>query len=150
LRARSRPQVLRLVTWIALGLVVVGVFSTWTNAGSLTLNGTEGPNNGWLVVVLVVPALLWSRMMERDSWTGWIGVVGLLGASLVIVWTALENWADNREVLDASVGHGLLLVVAAAAALALAAAFRGLELLRARTGARDVTTSPPPEHRAHR
>jgi drug/metabolite transporter (DMT)-like permease len=135
LRPRSRPHVFRLVIWIALGLVVIGVFSTWTTAGSVTLNGTEGPNNGWLVVILVVPALAWSRMMERDSWTGAVGVVGLLGVSIVILGTALENWADNREVLQASVGHGLLLVVAAGATLALAAAFRGIELLRSRTGA---------------
>jgi hypothetical protein len=134
LRAPSRPHPLRLVTWIALGLVVVGVFSTWTSAGSLTLNGTEGPNNGWLVVILAVPALFWSRMMERDSWSGWIGVIGVLGASLVIVWTAVENWAHNREILDARVGHGLLLVVAAGATLAFAAAFRGVELLRSRAG----------------
>jgi hypothetical protein len=144
-RARSRPHVLRLVTWIALGLVVVGVFSTWTTAGSVTLHGTEGPNNGWLVVILALPALAWSRMMERDSWTGAIGVVGVLGSSLVIVWTALENWADNREVLDASVGHGLLLVVAAGVTLALAAAFRGVQLLRSRA----VTESPRPEPGAH-
>jgi drug/metabolite transporter (DMT)-like permease len=135
LRPRSRPHVFRLVIWIALGLVVIGVFSTWTTAGSVTLNGTEGPNNGWLVVILAVPALAWSRMMERDSWTGAVGVVGLLGVSIVILGTALENWADNREVLQASVGHGLLLVVAAGATLALAAAFRGIELLRSRTGA---------------
>jgi hypothetical protein len=134
LRARSRPHVLRLVTWVALALVVVGVFSTWATVGSVTLNGTEGPNNGWLVVILAVPALAWSRMMERDSWSGAIGVAGVLGASLVIVWTAVENWADNREVLDASVGHGLLLVVAAGAVLALSAAFRGVELLSSRRG----------------
>jgi hypothetical protein len=134
LRARSRPHLLRLVTWLALALVVVGVFSTWTNAGSVTLNGTEGPNNGWLVVILAVPALWWSRMMERDSWSAWAGVVGVLGASLVMIWTALENWSDNREILDASVGHGLVLVVAAGATLALAAAFRGVELLRSRPG----------------
>jgi hypothetical protein len=134
LRARSRPHLLRLVVWIALALVIVGVFSTWATVGSVTLNGTEGPNNGWLVVILAVPALWWSRMMERDSWSGWVGVVGVLGASLVMIWTALENWSDNREVLDASAGHGLVLVVAAGATLALAAAFRGVELLRSRPG----------------
>lgn len=120
------------------------MFSTWTTVDSVTLNGTEGPNNGWLVVILALPALAWSRMMERASWTGAIGVVGMLGASLVILWTALENWADNREVLDASVGHGLLLVVAAGATLALAATYRGIELLRARTGSRDGVTAPEP------
>jgi hypothetical protein len=143
-RARSRPHLLRLVTQIALGLVVVGVFSTWTTVGSVTLNGTEGPNNGWLVVILALPALAWSRMMERDSWSGAIGVVGVLGASLVMVWTALENWFDNREVLDASVGHGLVLVVAAGTTLAVAAAHRGIELLRSHADTEDAVTTPEP------
>jgi hypothetical protein len=26
--------------------VLVGVFSTWTTVGAVTLNGTQGPNNG--------------------------------------------------------------------------------------------------------
>jgi hypothetical protein len=138
MRTRSRPHLFRHVTWIALGLVVVGVFSTWTTADSVTLSGTEGPNNGWLLVILAAPALAWSTMMERDSWRGAIGVVGVLGTSLVIVWTALQNWADNREVLDASVGHGLVLVVAAGSVLALSAMFRGVQLLRTRR----ITTSP--------
>ena len=135
MRARSRPRAFRIVVWTALALVVIGVFSTWTTAGSLTLNGIEGPNNGWLVVILAGPAFAWSRMMERSSWSGAIGVVGLLGASLVILWTALENWADSREVLDASAGHGLLLVVAASTTLALAAGYRAVELLRSDTHA---------------
>jgi hypothetical protein len=71
-------------------------------------------------------------MMERASWTGAVGVVGALGAAFVIVWTAVEDWRDNREVLDAGAGWGLLLVVAAGAVLAVTAALRGLELLRAR------------------
>ncbi len=135
MRARSGPRAFRIVVWTALALVVVGVFSTWTTSGSLTLNGIEGPNNGWLVVILAGPAFAWSRMMERESWSGAIGVVGLLGASLVILWTALENWADSREILDAGAGHGLLLVVAASATLALAAGYRAVELLRSRTHA---------------
>lgn len=100
----------------------------------MTLNGTEGPNNGWLIVTLAVPVFFWARMMESDSWTGWIGVLGVLGASLVMVWTALESWSDNREILDASMGHGLVLVVAAGATLALVSAYRGVELVRSGTG----------------
>jgi hypothetical protein len=107
--------------------VLVGVFSTWTTVGPVTLNGTQGPNNGWLVVVLTAPALAWARMMERSSW---IGVVGVLGASIVMCWTAIENWADNRDVLDASVGHGLVLVVGASVILAAVAVLRGVELAR--------------------
>ena len=42
----------QVVVWVAIAILVVGVFSTWTVAGPVTLNGTEGPNNGWLVVIL--------------------------------------------------------------------------------------------------
>ena len=50
-------------------------------------------------------------------------------------WTAIENWRDNREVLAASVGHGLLLVVAASVTLGVAAVARGVELARVTRGA---------------
>jgi hypothetical protein len=121
---------MQLVSWVAIGAVLVGVFSTWTEVGSVTLNGTQGPNNGWLVVILAVPTILWANMMMRSSWSGAIGTIGVLGASLVMCWTAVENWLDNREVLDASVGHGLLLVVGASVVLAIAAVRRGVELMR--------------------
>jgi hypothetical protein len=119
----------QLVVRVAIAALLVGVFSTWTVAGPVTLNGTEGPNNGWLVVILTLPALAWARLMERGSW---IGVVGVLGAALVICWTAVENWRDNREIFAASVGHGLLLVVAASVTLGVAAVVRAVELARAK------------------
>ena len=118
----------RVAPWLAIAAVLLGVFSTWTVAGPVTLNGTQGPNNGWLIVILAAPALAWARMMERGSW---IGVIGVLGAALVMCWTAVENWRDNREVLAASVGHGLVLVVAASIVLGATAAVRGIELVRA-------------------
>jgi hypothetical protein len=117
------------VVWVAIAVLLVGVFSTWTVAGPVTLNGTEGSNNGWLVVILAFPVLAWARMMEQGSW---IGVIGVLGAAVVMCWTAVENWRDNREILAASVGHGLLLVVAASITLGVAAVERGVELARAR------------------
>jgi hypothetical protein len=122
----------QVVVWVAIAILVVGVFSTWTVAGPVTLNGTEGPNNGWLIVILALPTLAWARMMERGSW---IGVIGVLGSALVMCWTALESWRDNREVLAASVGHGLLLVVAASVTLGVAAVARGVELARVTRGA---------------
>jgi hypothetical protein len=121
----------RIVGWAAVAALPVGVFSTWTTAGPYTLNGTQGPNDGWLVVVAALLAFGWLMMMERASWTGAVGVVGTLGAAFVVCWTAIEDWRDNREVLDAGAGWGLLLVVAAGAALAVIAVVRGLELVRA-------------------
>ena len=97
-------------------------------AGPTTLNGTQGANNGWLVVILAAPALAWSRMMERGSW---IGVIGVLGAAFVICWTAVENWLDNRAVLAASVGYGLVLVVVSSVVLGAVAGIRGVALVRA-------------------
>ena len=114
---------------IALAVAVIGVFCTWTNDGPVSLNGTQGPHDGWLVVILAVPALLWARSMARGSW---VGVVGVLGTALVIGWTALTSWRDSREVLGASVGYGLLLVVAASLGLSAVGVACGLELLRAR------------------
>ena len=40
-------------------------------------------------------------------------MVGVLGAGVVIVWTALESWDSNRGVLHAAAGIGTVLVVAA-------------------------------------
>ena len=115
---------------VAIAVAVVGVFCTWTTAGPVTLNGAEGPNNGWLVVILAAISIGWARLMRRDTWTGAIGAVGVLMAAIVICWTAIENWLDNRDVLDASVGYGLLLVLAGGVALGTAAVARGIGLVR--------------------
>ena len=81
----------------------------------MSLDGTQGPNNGWLVLIVALLALAWIRPMARGSWTG---VIGVLGASIVMGWTAIENWLDNRAELDATAGLGLILVVVASVALA--------------------------------
>ena len=98
----------------------------------MSLNGTQGPHDGWLVVIVAVPALLWSRSLARGTW---VGVIGILGCAAVIGWTALASWRDSRDVLGASVGYGLLLVIGASIALAAAGVARALELVRARSSA---------------
>ena len=126
-RTKGRLSVARIAPRVAIVAVVVGVFCTWLAEGDLTLNGIEGPNNGWLCILLAGPALLWTRMMERGSW---VGVVGVLASALVIGWTAAANWHDARDVLDAGVSYGLLLVLVASAVLVAAAAVRAVSLLR--------------------
>ena len=121
---------MRLVAWIAIAGILVGVFSTWTTTGATTLNGIQGPNDGWLVVIVSCFAIVWLRVMERRSWTGAIGVLGVLGVAIVVCWTAIEDWHDNRDVFDASAGHGLWLVVAGGVVLAAVAVLRGIGLLR--------------------
>src|SRR4029453_2689633 len=105
--------------------VVFGVFCTWLAQDNLTLSGIEGPNNGWLCVLLAAPTVLWARSMERGSW---VGVVGVLASALVIGWTATENWLDGRRVLDAGVSYGLLLVLAGCTVLTAVAVVRAVSL----------------------
>ena len=126
---------------VAIVAVVVGVFCTWLAEGRLTLSGIEGPNNGWLCVLLAGPAFLWARSMERGSW---VGVAGVLAGALVIGWTATENWLDAGRVLDARVSYGLLLVLAASVVLAAVAVVRAVSLLRdpARRGRTDAAGGP--------
>ena len=129
---------MRLGVWIAVAAAVVGVFSTWTEDGPVSLDGTQGPNNGWLVLIVAAFALGWSRSMARGSW---IGVVGVLGSAVVMCWTAVASWVESRDVLGASAGFGLLLVVAASVALGAVAIVRGVELVR-RTRSSSATASP--------
>jgi cardiolipin synthase len=115
---------------LALAAAVVGVFCTWLTDDALTLNGVEGPNNGWLCILLALPALLWVRMAERGSR---VGALGVLASALVMGWTVTGNWLDARGILDAGVSYGLVLVLAAAVALAVVGVLHGARLLRAGT-----------------
>ena len=108
---------------------MIGVFLTWTADDPVTLNGTEGPNNGWLAVIVAAFALGWTRSLRRGSW---IGVAGVLGVAVVVAVTAVENWRDNREALDATASYGLLLVVAASVVLAATAVATAVDRVRRR------------------
>lgn len=135
----ARPSATRVAPWVAIGAVAVGVFSTWTRDGSVTLSGVQGPDNGWLVLIVAGFALGWTRAMARGSWTG---VVGVFGAATVMAWTAVENWLDSRDVLGATAEHGLLLVIAGSLVLAGAAVARAVELSRASSAARTTRSGP--------
>ena len=67
--------------------------------------------------------------MTRGSWTG---VIGVLGASVVMAWTAIETWLDSRAVFVATASLGLILVLAASVALAAVAVTSGVRLRRTR------------------
>ena len=115
----------RLVCRIAVAAVLVGVFVTWIADGPVRLDGTQGPNNGWLAAIVAGLALLWIRMLGS-----WPGVIGVLGSGLVIGWTALENWLDARAVIGASPRLGLVLVLAGSVALTTVAVVQAVELAR--------------------
>lgn len=122
---RDRAATRQLAGRIAVASVLVGVFVTWVADGPVKLDGTQGPNNGWLAVIMAGLALLWVRMLGS-----WVGVIGVLGSGLVISWTALENWLDARATIGASAGLGLVLVLAGGVALAAVALLQAVELAR--------------------
>lgn len=97
----------------------------------MELDGTQGPNNGWLVLLVAAFAAGWARAMAQGSL---VGVIGVLGSAVVIAATAVESWSDSRDVVGSTAGFGLLLVVAASVALAGAAVACGIELMRPRGG----------------
>jgi hypothetical protein len=103
---------MRLACRIAVAAAVVGVFVTWFGDGPVRLDGTEGPSNGWLVLVVALLSLLWVQRLDS-----WVGVVGVAGSGLVIAWTALESWLGARATTGASVAPGLVLVVGAGVVL---------------------------------
>ena len=122
---------LAVVARIAIAAAVIGVFMTWTTDGPVTLNGTQGPNNGWLVVIVAAFSLGWTWSLARGSR---VAMAVVLGAATLIAWTALENWLDNREALGASASYGLVLVVVASVVLGGTAVASAVQ--RARAGER--------------
>jgi hypothetical protein len=125
----------RLVCRIAVAAVLVGVFVTWVADGPVRLDGTQGPNDGWLAAIIAGLALLWIRMLPS-----WPGVIGVLGSGLVIGWTALEDWLDAHATIGGSVRLGLLLVLAASVVLTAVAVAEGVE--RVRGGLRHRASEP--------
>jgi hypothetical protein len=110
---------------IAVAAVLVGVVVAWVADGPIRLDGTQGPNNGWLAAIIAGLALFWIRMLRS-----WPGVIGVLGSGLVIGWTALENWLDARATIGGSARPGLALVIGGAALLATVAVVQAVELAR--------------------
>ncbi len=108
----------RPVGWIcraAIVLAIVGVFGTWRNAGPVSLDGFEGPNNGWLVIIFALIALAGVGALSRGSW---LGIVTVAGSAAVMIFAPVHDLVDGNDVLGGSSGWGLWMTVAASAVLA--------------------------------
>jgi cardiolipin synthase len=111
----------------AITLAIAGVFGTWRNAGPVSVDGFEGPHNGWLVIIFALIALAGVAPLSRGSWLGFVTV---LGSACVMLFTAVENIVDDGEVLGGSSGWGAWLTVAASAVLTGAALFVAVQRVR--------------------
>ena len=108
----------RPIAWIcraAIVVTIVGVFGTWRNAGPVSLDGVEGPHNGWLVIIFALVALAGVGPLSRGSW---LGIVTVLGSAAVMVSTAVHDVVEDSDVLGGSAGWGVWLTIAASVLLA--------------------------------
>ena len=120
------------MAWIciaAIVLAIVGVFGTWRVAGAVSLDGFEGPHDGWLVIIFALIALAGVRALARGSW---FGIVTVLGAAAVMISAAVANVVHDDSVLGGRSGWGLWLTVAAAVVLAGAAVLTAVRRIRPR------------------
>jgi hypothetical protein len=118
------------VAWIcraAIVLAIAGVFGTWRVAGSVSLNGVGGPNNGWLVIIFALIALAGVGALARGSW---FGIVTIGGAAAVMISSALTDLVQGDSVLGGRSGWVLWLTVAAAVVLAVAAVSAAVRRIR--------------------
>jgi hypothetical protein len=105
--------------WITIALIAlmaIGAFGPWAKALGVTVSGTDGSNDGWVVIVLAVLAGLFVWGYAYNGSTGLCVLTALAGIGAFA--TALH---DRRRVTHASaliqVGWGLNLDLVASAVL---------------------------------
>jgi len=99
---------------LAIVLAIVGVFGTWRKAGPVSLNGLEGPHNGWLVIIFGLIALAGVGSLSHLSW---FGILAVLGGAAVMVFTAIDNLVDDNSTFGGHSGWGIWLTIGASAAV---------------------------------
>jgi hypothetical protein len=122
------PKVpLALICRASIVLAVVGAFGAWRNAGPVSLDGFEGPHDGWLVVIFALIAFAGVPSWSRH---GWLGILTVLGAGCAMLYTAIGDLLDDRSAFGGSVGWGLWLCIGASVALAACAVWAAVGRLR--------------------
>jgi hypothetical protein len=99
----------------AIVLAIVGVFGTWRSSGPVSLDGFQGPHDGWEVIIFGLIALIGVGSAARGSW---IGIILVLGCAIVMTLAATRAVAGDGDVLGGSSGWGVWLSIVASAVLA--------------------------------
>ena len=120
--ARQRLQ------WWVLGsaaLMAIGAFGPWVKALGQSVGGTDGSNDGWLVVIAALAGggLFYATRGTRGAGV-WALVAGIGGLAVTIydrnnVQNAIDKGGALTQAL-ASIGWGLNLALAASASMAVA------------------------------
>jgi hypothetical protein len=102
----------------AILVAIVGVFGTWRSTGPVSLDGLEGPHNGWLTILFSLIALFGVRSLSHGGLLGIVLVVGCGAAMLVAPLQSLSLTGSTGWGVWLTVGASLVLVVTAVAAAA--------------------------------
>ena len=101
-------------------LAAVGVFTRWTAGDGVTLNGIQGPHNGWIILIYLVVGVSVVRALGRGSRSAAAAAVLVAIATIVTVLT-------TRSVpgFDTAWGYWLTLAGGGVIVVAAGAAFAG-------------------------
>jgi hypothetical protein len=139
-------------------LMILGGFGPWAKANvllggttifSLTINGTDGGGDGWIVIVaagvaialLVVIAFTWQRWLALIPLIA--GVVGAAVAGYDVSDINTISADSGRATANASAEWGIYLSLVASIALALASVAMLYELKRRRPASDALAVLPP-------
>jgi hypothetical protein len=135
------------IQWWVLGsgvLMVVGAFGPWATVFGFSVSGTDGSNDGWLVVAAAaIGGGLYYAMRRRSDAGVWPLLAGLAGLAV----TAYDR--QNLQVTGVfagvvQVGWGLNLALIASVSMAIAGVFAVVQARRSAPAA----TPPPAEEQA--
>ena len=119
-------------------LAILGLFGTWRVAGPVSLDGLEGPHNGWLVLLFGLIALVGAGSPSRG---GWLGILTVLGCGGAMLYGAVLGLAEDGDVLGGRSGWGIWLTTVASACVVAVAVGAGGRRIRGSTPA-EPRTSP--------
>jgi hypothetical protein len=140
------------VQWWVLGsaaLMVLGAFGPWVKALGQSVGGTDGSNDGWLVVAAAVIGGLLFYVTRRHRAAGvWAFLGGIAGVAVTLYDRSNVQDAIDRGGLFAQalvqVGWGLNLALAASVSMSLAAAVSWWQARELEQPLPPPASAPPP------
>jgi hypothetical protein len=138
-------------TWVfaSAALMAVGAFGPWVKVLGISVAGTDGSNDGWLVVAAAaIGGLLYYLLRSRPAGGVWALLAGLAGTGVTLydrsnVQDAINNGGPLTSGL-AQVGWGLNLALGASISMAVAAVVHLLRAPHAAASEPVPASQPPP------